>query len=318
MRTKAASTRPVVVLIASKQEWTSRSLESILVPRGYAVLKTYTSAQVLRQAQTDPPDAMIIDEELPDGEGRELCQRLRARGLITLSTPVFLLLQRPPTRRDRLAALNARAWACLGDPLDADELLALLAAFVPAKLDADQARTDGLVDEATGVYNVRGLTRRAHELAAQAARRHAALACVLLAPDRPPGPEDAGVTDGAQEAVVRRIAAALKASARHSDAIGRLGPGAFAVVAVDTDAAQARQMAERLAAAILAEAERPADPLPPFRLRAGCHGVPDFRTAAIDTVELMMRATKALERARANPPDAWLQVFEDDAPVSPS
>jgi hypothetical protein len=36
---------------------------------------------------------------------------------------------------------------------------------VPAKLDADHARTEGLVDEATGLYNVRGLTRRAQELA---------------------------------------------------------------------------------------------------------------------------------------------------------
>jgi diguanylate cyclase (GGDEF)-like protein len=316
MRGKAASARPVVVLIASKQEWTSRSLESILAPKGYAVVKTYTSAQALKQAQSDPPDAIIVDEELPDGDGRELCQRLRASGLITPSTPVFLSLPRPPTRRDRLAALDARAWACLGDPLDAEELLALLAAFVPAKLDADQARTDSLVDELTGVYNVRGLTRRAHELASHAARRHAALACVLLAPD--PSPADPGMSDGAQEAVVRRMAAALKTSARHSDAIGRLGPGAFAVVAVDTDASQARQLAERLAAAILAETDGAADPAPAFRLRAGYHGVPNFRTASIDTVELMLRATSALEQARANPLDGWLQEFEDVSPQSPS
>jgi diguanylate cyclase (GGDEF)-like protein len=315
MRTKAASARPVVVLIASKQEWTTRSLESILAPRGYAVHKTFTGAQALKQVQSDPPDAIIIDEELPDGDARELCQRLRASGLITPSTPVFLSLPRPPTRRDRLAALDAGAWACLGDPIDAEEMLALLAAFVPAKLDADQARTDGLVDEATGVYNVRGLTRRAHEMAAHAARHHAALACVLLAPD--PSPADAGAMDAAQAAVVRRIAAALKASARHSDAIGRLGPGAFAVVAVHTDAAQARQLAERLAAAILAQADRPADPLPPFRLRAGYHGVPDFRTASIDTVELMLRATSALEQARANPRGAWLQEFENGSSLSP-
>jgi diguanylate cyclase (GGDEF)-like protein len=315
MRTKAASARRVVVLIASKQEWTSRSLESILVPRGYAVVKTYTRAQALQQAQGDPPDALIIDEHLPDGDGRELCQDLRANALITPSTPVFLSLPRPLTRRDRLTALAARAWACLGTPLDAEELLALLTVFVPAKLDADQARTDGLVDEATGVYNVRGLTRRARELAAHAARHHGALACVLLAPD--PSPADAGVTDGAREAVARRIAAALKAAARHSDVIGRLGPGAFAVVAVDTDAEQARQLAARLAAAIRAESDRPDDPLPPFRLRAGCHGVPDFRTAAIDTVELMLRATSALERARANPRGAWLREFEEGSAVSP-
>jgi len=67
MHTKAASARRVVVLIASMQEWTSRTLESILVPKGYAVIKTYTRAQALQQAQSKPLDAVIIDEQLTDG-----------------------------------------------------------------------------------------------------------------------------------------------------------------------------------------------------------------------------------------------------------
>jgi len=310
IRTNAVTARPVVVLIASKQEWTSRSLESILAPRGYAVRKTFTRAQALSQARRDPPDAIIIDEQLPDGDGHSLCRDLRAGGVIAPSTPVFLTLPRPPTRRDRLAALRAGAWACLGDPLDAEELLSALTVFVPAKLDADQARTDGLVDEVTGMYNVRGLTRRAQELGAHATRRRAALACILLTPDPYP---DEGADDGPHEvplAVLRRVAAALRSTARHSDAIGRLGPNAFVVVAVDTDEGQARRLAERLAATILAEPDPPAEPRPPFRLRVGCHGVPDFHAASIDTVELMLRATAALQKTRANPNGGWLQAFD--------
>jgi diguanylate cyclase (GGDEF)-like protein len=301
MRTKAASARSVGVLIASQQEWTSRSLESILAPRGYLVVKTYTRVQALRHVRggRDHVDVVIIDEQLPDGDGYALCRELRAEGLITPSTPVFLSLPRPAMRRDRLAALRAGAWACLGDPPDGEELLGLLGAYVPAKLDADYARTEGLVDEMTGVYNVRGLTRRAQELAAHATRRRGALGCVLLTPDLEP------VADH----LVRRIATALRSTARHSDAIGRLGPAAFAVVAVDTDATQARRLAERLAAAILAEPDGHVVSLPRFRLRAGCHGVADLHAAAIDSAELMLRATAALQRARADAPDAWLQEF---------
>ena len=101
---------------------------------------------------------------------------------------------------------------------------------------------------------------------------------------------------------------AIHSSARHLDAIGRLNPHAFAVVAVDTDAGQARQLAERLAAAILAQ---PAGPPPNgrFRLRAGYHGVSDFHSAAIDSSELMLRATAALQQARTDLPDAWLQPY---------
>jgi len=309
MRTKAASIRPVGVLIASKQEWVSRSLESILAPRGYLVLKTYTRAQALRHIQRDQIDAIILDEHLPDANGDALCRELRGEGLITPSTPVFLILSRPPTRRDRLAALRAGAWACLGDPLDPEEVVTVLGAFVPAKLDADLARAEGLVDEMTGVYNVRGLTRRAQELGAHAARYHAALGCVLITPDV--NPVEGDVPGDAPAALLRRIAAALRSTARHSDAIGRLGPSAFAIVAVDTDAAQARQLAERLAAAVLASAQRRGEPSAGFRLRAGCHGVPDFHAASIDSAELMLRASAALQQARSDSPDAWLQGFDD-------
>src|SRR5207245_1875356 len=90
---------------------------------------------------------------------------------------------RPATRHDRVAALRAGAWGCLSEPFDAEEVLALIGTFGAAKLAADRARVAGLVDEETGLYNVRGLTRRAREVASHASRAHAALACVVLAPD---------------------------------------------------------------------------------------------------------------------------------------
>src|SRR5207247_11309831 len=179
-----------------------------------------------------PPDAIIINEELSDGDGHTLCRELYDQDMIYPSTPVFLVLSHAPTRRDRLAALRAGAWACVGDPLDAEELAAMLGVYVPAKLETDQARATGLVDESTGIYNARGLKRRAEELAAHAARSHSALSCVLLAADTESGTPPL--------ALMRRIAAALRSTARQSDAIGRIGENAFAVVAVDTDAAQAR------------------------------------------------------------------------------
>jgi len=297
MRTQAPSARPVGVLIASQQEWTSRSLASILAPQGYLVLKAYTRGQTLAHIRRSPPDAIIIDEQLPDGDGHALCRDLYDQDMISPSTPVFLALPRSPTRRDRLAALRAGAWACLGEPLDAEELVAALDVFVAAKVDADHARATGLVDELTGVYNARGLTRRAEELGAHAARCRTGLGCVLLAPDTESGTLPL--------ALVRRIAAALRSNARHSDAIGRVGESAFAIVAVDTDAAQARHLAERLTTAILGDGLA----LPHVRVRAGYHAVPDFHLASIDSAELMLRATAALQMARTDQPDAWLQEY---------
>ena len=311
MRTQAGPARPGVVLIASKREWTGRSLETILAPRGYVVLKSYTVLQTIERVRRDQPDAIIIDAQLADGSGHDVCRRLRARSTVTPSTPVLLTLPMPPTRRDRVDAFRAGAWDCLGEPLDAEEVLALLGAFVAAKLDADQARSEGLVDEATGLYNVRGLTRRARELASHASRNRAALACVVLAPEPSTAAADAAPGDG-DPVVPRYIVRALQAAGRRSDAIGRWGPSAFAVVALETNAAQARRLAERLADAIRGAPDDSARPTPAVRLQAGYDGVADFHAASIDPVDLMLRATAALRKTRTHPPRSWLRGFDED------
>lgn len=310
MRTTAVSARPTIVLIASKQEWTSRTFESILAPKGWVVLKSYTAARALERARRDQPDVIIIDTQLPDESGHELCHRLRTEQVVTPSTPILLTLHEPPTRRDRLAALRAGAWDCLGPPHDADELLALLDVLVAAKLDVDQTRAEGLIDGSTGLYNVRGVTRRAREMASQAARHHAALSCVLLAPDLTL--DEAGEVAPNSQPVVQQVAAALKATGRRSDAIGRLSPDAFAVIAMDADAPQARQLALRLASAISTSFQATPQ-TPALRLHAGYHSVPDFHEASLDPVDLMLRATAALRKARSDPAGVWLWGFDEVA-----
>jgi len=311
MRTTAVSARPTIVLIASKQEWTSRTFESILAPKGWVVLKCYTAARALERARRDQPDVLIVDSQLPDETGHELCRRLRTEQVVTPSTPILLTLHEPPTRRDRLAALRAGAWDCLGPPYDADELLALLDVLVSAKLDVDRTRSEGLIDGTTGLYNVRGVTRRAREMASQAARHHAALSCVLIAPDV--SVDEAGEVAANSQPLVHQVAEALKAAGRRSDAIGRLSPDAFAVIAMDTDAPQARQLAVRLASAIATSLQTSPPHTPPVRLHAGYHGVPDFHEASLDPVDLMLRATAALRKARSDPAGMWLWGFDEVA-----
>lgn len=308
MRVPAA--RPVDVLIVSTHEWTSRSLASILAPLGYAVHKAYNRAQTLARIRSNPPDAIIVDEELPDADSYELCRYLTEQNLISPSTPLLLSLPRPPTRRDRLAALHANVWACLGEPLDAEELIAMLEVLVPAKLDADQAHTRSLLDEVTGFYNDRGLTRRAEELAAQASRRHSSLCCVLLVPEIEPASGAGPAADVPPYWLLHRTAVALRSAVRRSDAIGRLSNNAFAVVATDTDTSQARRLAERLAAAIVADPPAPSIlPLPRLRVRAGCHAVSDLGGGASDVATLMLHADAALQRAQADSTTGWLQAY---------
>src|SRR6185503_12343967 len=181
------TSRPPLVLIASDQEWSSRALDSTLGPQGYAILRAYNGKQILELVGRGHPDIVLVTDLLPDTSGLEICRTLREKNLVTPSTAILILAQGPVGRELRLEALRAGASECLGLPIDGEELGLRLMSYVRAKVDADQAREQGLVDVATGLYIMGGLTRRARELGSQAYRHSSALACVILSPELEPG-----------------------------------------------------------------------------------------------------------------------------------
>jgi DNA-binding response OmpR family regulator len=161
--------RPPLVLIANDQEWAARSLETLLGPNGYAVLRAYNGRQAVELARSAQPDVVIIDLRLPDTDGLDVCRTLRAR--MVAATPIVVTTSDPSSRAQQVAAFRAGAWDFLVQPLDGDLLLYKLETFVRAKHDADALREDGLLDPSTGLYNARGLARRAREIGADAMRR---------------------------------------------------------------------------------------------------------------------------------------------------
>src|SRR5207248_2412795 len=188
-----------------------------------------------------------------------------------------------------------------------------LAQHVLAKLDADRARAEGLLDAGTGLYNRQGLARRARELGSQAFRDHGALACVVLVVDLEP--QD--LAPGQQgSGIVGRCVQALKASARLSDVIGRLSPTEFAVLAPGTDAAGARRLAERLASSVStpsttgepATAGSTGTPSP--RVRCGYEAVANVGYAPIEPVDLLVRAAAAVRTGKTDS-GSWLRRFDE-------
>lgn len=301
MAKRETTTRPPLVLIANSQEWSARSLESILGPNGYAVLRAYTGKQALERAQSAQPDLVILDANLPDMDGMAVCNALRGDAALNPSTPVLVTTSSHPTRQQRLAALRAGAWEFLGHPIDAEELVLKLDAYVKAKFDADRAREESLLDHLTGLYNVRGLARRAREIGSDAFRHHEALACVVFAPD-------VSQDDRVVEEAVRRLAQVLKRAGRVSDAIGRLGQTEFAIIAPATDAVGAVKLAERLSREI--ESTAAAEAVPEAKTRAGYYAVTDFREAAIEPVDMLVRATTALRMSKAEGVEERIRAFE--------
>ncbi|MBA3317033.1 MAG: response regulator [Gemmatimonadales bacterium] len=282
-----------LVLIANDQEWSARSLESILGPNGYSVVRAYTGQQALERARTSQPDLIILDAQMPDMHGFEVCRTLRNDPRFSATTPIVITTSGPSGRTQRLEAYRAGAWEFLGQPLDGEALLLKLNTYLQCKREVDGLREENLLDPGTGLYNMRGLSRRAREIGAEAFRRRDPVACVVFAPDTD---EDEGETQQDDEArrMSDQVALLFRQAGRASDAIGRLGQSEYGVIAPATGPDAAVRMVRRLGGAI------ESSPIPvrggekTLRLRAGYCAVPDFAESSVDAVELLLRATTAL------------------------
>jgi two-component system response regulator MprA len=97
-----------------------------LEEEGFAVAGASTGAEAMERVSARRPDAMVIDVGLPDADGRDLCQALRARGV---QTPVLFLTARDALT-DRLAGFRAGGDDYLTKPFSLAELIARLRALL--------------------------------------------------------------------------------------------------------------------------------------------------------------------------------------------
>lgn len=304
-------TSPPLVLLANDQEWSARSLESILGPQGFATVRAYTGRQALELARRTQPDILIIDDGLPDISGIDVCQRLRDGLECPSSTPIVVTTAGPASRAQRLEAYRAGAWEYISLPVDADALILKLAVFVKAKREIERSREGGLLDPTTGLYNVRGLARRAREIGAEAARRHAPLACVAIAMVPLPSATDAGDPPELRPAIAELLSDICRRTARSSDAVGRLGDAQFGFVAPSTDDQGAIRLVERLRQSIESSIFPDGPISHRFHVRGGYCAVSDFARSSVDAVEMLLRAETALRHERATDNARGITAFED-------
>jgi two-component system response regulator MprA len=87
---------------------------------GFDVRATTTGTDALRTFVATTPDVLILDIGLPDADGRDVCQALRARGV---GAPVLFLTARDAVT-DRVSGFSAGGDDYLTKPFAVAELLA--------------------------------------------------------------------------------------------------------------------------------------------------------------------------------------------------
>lgn len=102
------------------------SLSRALRIEGYSVELFENGGDALKAMALRAPDGIILDLQLPDIDGLEVCRRLRSAGY---ATPILMLTARDAVN-DRIAGLDVGADDYLVKPFDLAELLARLRALL--------------------------------------------------------------------------------------------------------------------------------------------------------------------------------------------
>jgi two-component system OmpR family response regulator len=103
-----------------------RMLVRGLTEEGFAVSASPDGGGLLAAVERQPPDVLVIDIGLPDSDGRDVCQALRARGV---SAPVLFLTARAALT-DRLSGFHAGGDDYLVKPFAFKELVVRLQALI--------------------------------------------------------------------------------------------------------------------------------------------------------------------------------------------
>ena len=113
------------ILVVDDDRSLGEMLGEYLERAGYVVSSQETVAGGFAAARREAFDAVILDVMLPDGDGLDLCRRLRAES----DVPILMLTARgdPP---DRIVGLEIGADDYLPKPFDPRELLARLRAIL--------------------------------------------------------------------------------------------------------------------------------------------------------------------------------------------
>lgn len=290
-------TRPLI-LIGERHEWMARSLASVVAPRGFDVAHAFTANSLVRTARQRRPDLIVLGAKLPGRDGIRLCRDLQALAEVGAVTPIVVLTSVRVGHTDRLEFLQAGAWDCIQFPEQVPELLAKIQTFARAKATADVGLREGLLDPETGLYNQRGIFRRARDETAEAWRYLTPLAALVMAPD-PATEEHIADDPQALALLVERTSEVLRAETRSSDVLARLDRSRFGIVTPSTNGNGAVTFAQRLIERLDEHLAGCIPGMEPPRFQIGCFGVDDIRADDVDAETLVRRAESALTQVRS-------------------
>jgi two-component system response regulator MprA len=123
----------VRILVVDDDLAVCRSIDRALRLEGYEVITVASGHEALEAVTLNSPDALVLDLQLPDLDGLQVCRRIREAGD---DTPILMLTARHGID-DRVQGLDAGADDYLVKPFALEELLARLRALLRRRFEGE-------------------------------------------------------------------------------------------------------------------------------------------------------------------------------------
>lgn len=234
--------KPVILLVDDDPAML-RLLAKWLEAEGYTVRKASDGQEATELIQTDCPDILVTDWEMPRMDGMELCRWIRRAELPHYVYTIFLTVRSGSA--DMVKGLEAGADDFLKKPVDRGELLARMRAGTRVLELEGRLSLLARLDPLTGLLSQRSFYEQANKEWSRATRHLFPISCVMIDIDFFKRINDLyGHAVG--DEVIRRVARTLQESCRSSDIISRFGGEEFCVLLPETNEEDAAYWADRV------------------------------------------------------------------------
>ena len=245
------------ILLVEDSRTQAETAKDFLEKNGYEVMLAESGKAAIKAVKTVPVDILLLDLELPDMSGNDVCRWLKLNE-DTKGIPIIMLTVKNDVK-DKVAGLEAGADDYLPKPYNNVELNARIYSCLRTKALQDELKQKNLqlqnllkqveimaiTDQLTEIYNRRQVETILQKEFRTATRYKTPVSCMIIDIDHFKAVNDA-FGHHAGDAVLKEIAKIITESAREADTVARWGGEEFIVILPQTKKEEALQAASRI------------------------------------------------------------------------
>jgi diguanylate cyclase (GGDEF)-like protein len=228
----------------------AQMLAHYLRKEGYEIGTADNGLEVLNRGLASPPDLFLIEQELPEMQGSDVCLQLKSRKNVK-HVPVIIVSVHPERKKTmKISRIGADAY--YSHPFEIHELLDKIRNLISQKLNHDYLRksyeiaaTQACTDPMTGLYNPRYLWHTLDRELERAGRYGRLCSVMMIDIDFFKQYNDMhGHLQG--DEVLKKSAEIFRRNLRNTDIIARYGGEEFLVIMPETGKELAFLVGEKL------------------------------------------------------------------------